>query len=344
MVRAAKSNNKIIFSSANAPASKEYKREYADWQMGMYYHNGFNVSMGVIMDRLGVSRTWVHSVLNENVRFVQYSASFLQDIGETDASAFDTLDGISYIYYNCKELGRWLMDNSEFTVQTTVVDGKAFLGDDLTEVEVALFAKGIPISDTKIGGHNRLAETKVNAYIKLAERCDRDLVCDRKRPLFKAMKLQAFDFWNDGTIFFSVEQAIAKHPNYLKFVAAVAPSRITPDGRNIIPAGHKDADERPNNELDYEFIRRSAEAVGRMAFHLSLVKIHLKAGKARGKAFFAYLPSYRDLLCNVPELPVLVAADPNKHTELIPYFVECLWANSILKVPKAVPPTLPSQD
>lgn len=250
MVRTAKSNNKIIFSSANSFASRAYKQEHTDWQREMYYHNGFDVSMGVVMDRLGVSRTWIHSVLNENVRFVQYSANFLQEIGkDVFLDDFDGYDGVSYIYYNSRELGQWLKDNAEFTVQTTVVEGKAFLDDDITEAEIALFAKGIPISDTRSDGHNRQAEMKVNAYIKLAERCERDIACDRKRPLFKAVQLPAFDFWNDGTVFFSVEQAIAKHSNYLKFVRAVAPSRLTPDGRNILPAGHKDVDERADNEL-----------------------------------------------------------------------------------------------
>lgn len=327
MVRASKTNNKRMFETQASVGSAEYRKQYLAWQEHMYYDEGYTTSILDIMDRLGVSRTWIHNVLNEDLSFVQYSADFLHQLTDVDDIYGGECASTGYIYYNGRQLSRWLVEHSEFTVQTMIEEaGDCELGKNK---EVNRFLKGIPINDNKRAISPEKIGPKIAQYKELARYCKHDIVCDRKRNIFAEISFTPFDYWNDATIFFSAEQVKEQHPNYLRFVGVVAPARLNRDGNTIIPtvqANNKDED----LGLDYEFIRRSTEMVARMAFHLSLVKIHLKSGKARGKVFYAYVPGYRDLKNERYRMPILVSADPTKHEEIIPYFAACLEANSIL--------------
>jgi len=318
MVR--ESKRKIVFKTETNPYSRDYELEHMCWQKKMF-DSGFTVPLAKIIDRLGVSRYWVFNNLNSSVSFVQYTAKFMKKRG----LEYSFEPNYNYIYYNEAEFHSWLMNNSEFTVQTNICDMPKTAERNSIGWS---YIKGIKINAKSKRDVAAPNNPDVMNYINLAKACPFDIACDKKRKFFNPQPYEAFDWWDDEVIFFNAAQAKSEHKNYIRFVREIAPDSVDEKERiyssrlNIIGQGG------PNGQT-YNFKITNDEGVARLAFRLSLIKIHLKI-KDRGKVYYCYRPEYRDLSRRNYSIPVLVSASHIKHPEYIRYFADCIAFNDIL--------------
>lgn len=100
------------------------KGTYSDWLMHMYHTQGFTLSFEDIMILLNVSRSFINTELKPYIDYIKVSSKmsvlFAKRIAEENG--IEEVSNFPSVYFNRKQLNKYLIDNCSFSIQTKVVD------------------------------------------------------------------------------------------------------------------------------------------------------------------------------------------------------------------------------
>lgn len=135
------------------------------------FQNGFNTSLNKLSSRLGISRQWIFIHINPNVSFIRLGC---------------------YVHYHTEELIEWIMKNSEFTVQTELINIYDYDSQLAAELE----------SSYRDLREDLIISSKLNispAIIvdDIFHKLPRDIAYSRKRTIYKTMPVEPINILDE---------------------------------------------------------------------------------------------------------------------------------------------------
>ena len=159
---------------------------YKDWVKRMWEEECFSVSQDDIVSRLHVSRDWINQYVRPAVDFVKYSKKSLMDLGLSPTGNF--------MYFSEPQLREFLINNSQFTKQTRVIDVSSYFPKGDGEYAKLMEKMSQSGKMTHLRDSNRFGF--IHPYLLDELEIPHRNVDDRKRSGYPHHEVAAIDYWD----------------------------------------------------------------------------------------------------------------------------------------------------